>query len=89
MSSYFHVIEWLGGIALRARQEAKGKRQKLTKTVFQLVSMSNTLIPSAIVYETLKISSNTDTSLLISYFLCFLPIITPFSEASLLVDIAL
>lgn len=42
-----------------------------------------------VVYETLKTSSNTDTWLLISYSLGFIPRITPFSEPNLLVDIAL
>ncbi|NEO15651.1 MAG: hypothetical protein F6K49_45480 [Moorea sp. SIO3I6] len=35
-------------IALRPRQEARGKRQKFTTTAFQVLSMSNTLMRSAI-----------------------------------------
>ncbi|OLT59475.1 hypothetical protein BJP37_10985 [Moorena bouillonii PNG] len=35
-------------IALRPRQEARGKRQKFTITAFQVLSMSNTLMGSAI-----------------------------------------
>ncbi len=35
-------------IALRPRQEARGKRQKLTTIAFQVLSMSHTLMGSAI-----------------------------------------
>ncbi len=75
-------------------QSASGGNPRV-KALHRLILMAECLLMTMslngleVVYETLKTSSNTDTSLLISYSLGFIPRITPFSEADLLVDIAL